>query len=194
MDNLVAIYSEALPPSEQKPRTVLEEALYNKNYYFYVLNKNDKTVGFAIVYAPDYSDYYLLEYMAVDHTCRSEGLGGKIFDSLVAEFKNRHMVIEVESPHQPSPDYEQRLKRLAFYSRQGSKTIDKLKYILPLESHFTPPEMLLLLHSSTYVSSIPKTKLSEWVKDIYVAVYGCSPIDARLGEMLNKLPETIDLL
>lgn len=194
MDDLCAIYTEALPPSEQKPRVDLEDMLANNNYYFYALKNDSIVIGFAIVYSPSNSDYYLLEYMAIDRNIRSGGYGGKLFDSMVEIFHNKHMVIEIESPYQQSEDHEIRQKRKVFYERHNSKTVDGLNYILPLETGHTPPDMLILIHSGIYNNSIPKEKIQSWLIDIYVSVYGCKEDDKRIGFMLENIPADIALV
>ena len=194
MNDLFAIYTEALPPSEQKPRVDLEDMLVNTNYYFYVLQKDNIVIGFAIVYAPDNSDYYLLEYMAIEHNLRSEGYGGKLFDSMSQIFINKNMIIEIESPYQESEDHVIRQKRKVFYERHGSKTLQGLNYILPLETDHTPPDMLILINSDIYKNSVPKEKIKYWLTDIYVSVYGCKAEDKRINFMLENIPADVALV
>lgn len=185
MDGLFTIYSEALPPSEQKARDVLEQMLCNPNYYFYVL-KNGNVVGFSIVYSPTGSDYCLLEYMAVDYRCRSEGYGGKVFDRMVEIFHDKTMVVEIESPKQKCDDAVIRQKRQVFYERHGCICVEDLNYILPLETGHTPPDMLILLNPANTgkkPENVSKHKLREWLTDIYVSVYGCNAKDERLETM-----------
>jgi len=168
--------------------------LSDANYYFYIFVPERSTLGFAIVYAPENSEYCLLEYMAVESGGRSRGYGGKLFNSLTEAFNKRSMVIEVESPYQPSEDHEIRVKRIVFYSRNGSLRVEHLKYILPLEAQGEPPEMLILLHSNIYKDFVPKYKLMSWIKDIYIKVYGCNASDKRLSTMEAPLPDKVLLI
>ncbi len=192
MDGLFKIYNEAINISEQKPRAMLEKMLQDSNYYFYVSIVNEQVIGFAIVYSPINSDYCLLEYMAIDDSLRGKGYGGKIFDSLTSIFSNKSMVIEIDSPFEDSEDSAIRQKRIEFYKSHGSRLVQGLNYILPMGGLHTP-EMLILLHSNIYNESIPKEKLSSWLTDIYVSVYGCGAGDERLSYMLCDLPDDIIL-
>lgn len=192
MEGLFKIYNEAINISEQKPRMLLEKMLKDSNYYFYVSVVNEQVIGFAILYSPINSDYCLLEYIAVDDSLRGQGYGGKIFDALTEIFSSRSMVIEIDSPFEDSEDSAIRLKRIEFYKSHGSRLVQGLNYILPMGGLHTP-EMLILLHSNIYNESIPKEKLSSWLTDIYVSVYGCGAGDERLSSMLCDLPDDIIL-
>jgi len=194
MDELITIYTSSINILEQNPPSMLKNMLNNTNFYFYVLRDLDKTLGFAIVYSPKDLDFCLLDYMAVDHTYRNQGYGKKIFGYLTKIFHERHMIIEIDSPYQASADQDLRKKRMIFYQRQGSRYIEGIKYILPLTTNGTPPEMLLLLLSGAYKKEIPKNKLILWIKDIYKTVYQCSSEDPRIDLMMSKLPQKIELL
>ncbi len=194
MNDLVSIYTEALVLAEQKPGFILQRMLENENYYFYVLTDESKTLGFAIIYSPNYSDYCLLEYMAIDNKYRNQGIGGDIFDRLSKIFDNKSMLIEIDSPYQESADQNIRKKRMQFYERHGGLYIEGLNYILPLECSGIVPEMLLLIKSNIYTRKLSKQKLQFWLTDIYTAVYGCKPDDTRLNVMLSILPEEAKLL
>lgn len=191
--DLIEIYCEALPISEQKSRTALLEMLANKNYYFYVLSLENNTLGFAIIYADPALDYCLLEYMAIISTKRSGGYGGRFFDELMVKFPNKTMVIEIESPYQECDDQVIRSKRKIFYERHASAEVQGLRYILPLETTSTPPDMLILLHAKNLPDKISKSQLKSWLTDIYVAVYGCKKEDQRINIMFDKLGEELRL-
>ena len=195
MDRLFAIYKEALPPHEQKPRFMLDKMLENTNYYFYILTSpagKNQPIGMAIIYAPGELDYYLLEYIAIAAGYRGGGYGGKFFDALVEIFKG-NMVVEIDSPYQHSDDTATRLKRREFYKSHGCVEVSGLKYILPLKLK-NIPEMLLMLHSDIYKHAIPKEKLRLWLHDIYEYAYGCSKNDERVEFMLDGLPGEVVLL
>jgi hypothetical protein len=193
MDGLVGIYTEAIAPSEQKSRQALEAMLLDASYYFYLLYIKEQPIGFAIVYSPEHLEYCLLEYMAVSLSCRNEGYGGKIFDELTSLFKDKCMVIEIDSPEQKSEDQEIRKRRMAFYQRHGSVCVSHLRYTLPLEVNGTPPDMLLMLHAKKHTNSIKKAVLKPWVTDIYTSVYGCRANDPRLERMFTNLPNNLAL-
>lgn len=193
MDALVAIYDQALPACERKSRNTLEDMLHASYYRFYVGEDEGEVRAFAIIYAPQGQDHGLLEYLATDHRCRSQGYGGQFMRYLNKEFQGRHMLIEADSPHQPSEDHAIRLKRLRFYQRHGNLEAEGLTYLLPLDTHGTPPEMVLLLQSPEYTTTVPKERLRYWLTDIYTTVYRCAANDPRLDKMLNGLAEAIRL-
>ena len=58
-------------------------------------------------------------YLAVDNTLHSQGYGSRCLSLLDTIADGRTIALNVEIPHADAPNNEQRLRRIAFYERNG---------------------------------------------------------------------------
>ena len=196
-DGFYAIYSTAFPVSEQKSSETLHEMLKSENYTIYLAHIDEKIIGFSILYHPQDEDFYLLEYMAISNLQRGGGWGTmllqKSIDDLFKTHGTKALIIEIDSPEKPSDEQEIREKREQFYRRFGAKKIDPFDYILPLQTHETPPPMELLVYHPS-LQTLSKELLQHWLEKLYTNVYGCDKHDARIAFMLEHTPPILNLI
>lgn len=196
-DGFYAIYSTSFPLSEQKSRDALLAMQHASFYTIYLAYNDEKIVGFCIMYHPNNDDFFLLEYLAVDENLRGIGLGSTLLKSSIEQLFKTHgiraLLIEIESPEEPSSDKEIREKREQFYRHFGALRIDPLDYILALQSVEAPPAMKLLVYHPN-LREISKLTLQRWLEKIYVDVYGCSQNDPRIEQMLEDTPPILNLI
>lgn len=194
-DAAMRIYREAIDPSEQKPLDVLRAQVADDRYNFLVAETDGEVVGFAIVYVPRSREFWLLEYMAVDASARSSGLGSQLFAAsagYATEFTdNAPGILEVEKPADGIDADDPMRRRLAFYDRKGCRVIAGLDYILPPLQATVPPPMLLLVHGAPDLDAIERNTLHRWLIALYGDVYGLPPDDARIARMVAPLPDGI---
>lgn len=194
---MIAIYREAIEPSEQKTTDDLVGLISDGRYVFLVSRANDSVVGFAIMFFPPGGDFWLLEYMAVAATLRSLGLGARLFEAAKlaagARTPAAPCLLEVDRPGAKVAPGNDPLRRLRFYRRMGCRAIAGLNYILPLDVSGTPPPMLLLVHGLDRSQQIPRGTVDEWLRSIYGQVYQCPHDDRRIADMVSPLPESIEL-
>ncbi len=69
-----------------------------------------------------------LAFLAVDDTRRSRGYGSRILDAFGERYDDHTQVLEIEPVEEGFDNYEQRVRRLAFYKRNGFQETN-------LESH-----------------------------------------------------------
>ncbi len=190
---MVAIYPEAIEPSEQKAPTELAKLLRDPRYVFLVARTGGNITAFAIMFFPRSGGFWLLEYMAVDKTLRSRGQGEEIFRGARAVAQSRSpglaCVLEVD---QPGADANT-LRRLRFYKRVRCRVISGLNYILPLDVAGVPPPMMLLIHGLDDASSIDRETVRDWVTALYTDVYQRAPSDPRIAAMVSRLPDQLSL-
>ena len=160
-----------------------------------VASQGDVTIGFSILFAPLNEPFCLLEYMAVSAEHRNMGIGRELFrySLSIARLSNPDMLLEVESPREPSADHKLRERRLAFYRNLGCLRLDALEYLLPLKRIGPPPAMDLMVHR-TDKGSIRKAQVEHWLEVIYRSVYGCSSGDSRIDKMLEPLSDPVRLI
>src|SRR5262245_52353121 len=76
---LLRIYREAIPESERKSDGALRGMLERADYELLIATRGGAVAGFSIVECFPEPDGCLLEYMAVDRTIRSQGIGSALF-------------------------------------------------------------------------------------------------------------------
>ena len=196
-DGFYAIYSTAFPHSEQKSRDTLLHMISSAFYTVYLAYNDEKIVGFCMMYHALNEDFFLLEYMAINETQRGVGLGSTLLKSSIEQLYKAHgeraLLIEIESPDEPSLDQKIREKREQFYRHLGALKIDSFDYILALQSVEKAPKMKLLVYHQN-VRDIPKKTLQRWLEKIYMDVYGCTQDDERIAYMLRYTPDMLKLI
>jgi GNAT superfamily N-acetyltransferase len=196
-DSLARIYAAAIEPSEQKPPELLRRHVGDDRYSFLVAEMDGEVAGFAAVFVPSSRDFWLLEYLAVDASRRSAGLGAILFDAAVARARDiapgTFGLLEVDAADAIVGEGNDIPRRLQFYARNGCRKIVGLRYLLPLSSRGTPPGMQLLVHGRPDQSSIARSTLHAWLVTLYVEVYDKPDDDPRLARMTAHLPDTLEL-
>lgn len=195
--NVLAIYRDAIEPSEQKPLEELRALVTQPEYEVLVARRDGVVAGFAILMFPSTREFWLLEYMAVDRTRRSSGLGAALLraanDAGARRLPGAPGVLEVDRQDARVAKGNEVARRLQFYARQGCRTVDGLIYELPLEAGGTPPAMQLLVQGLDEVDAVPVDTVKRWLTTLYVEVYGCDASDPRIESMLATAGDTFAL-
>lgn len=189
------IYHQSIDPREQKTKNEIQKLVERSDYRILLLKKSKKVIGFSIVYLSQAYKIGLLEYMAIEESMRSLGLGGsllqKTFQGMKADGDYRFGVIEVDTPSAENNREDIKRRRVEFYRRQGCLVIDELKYILPLPGVGEPPKMNLMIYPLDQHDVISRKMLWNWLQEIYNKVYSCSPQDGRISQMMNVVSDPI---
>jgi len=189
MPAIEKIYTDAFPASERRPISWLHEAAGRTDFAVIVAEINSIVTGFATVFLPnDSGEAALLDYLAVDASHRSTGVGGSLFQSATNIVGNRPILVEVETVGNPPETTRQR--RQDFYRRHGCHRIIGVPYILPIPTLGKPLMELMIANAPV---ELRRTELARWLAAIYTQVYGCDADDPRLGMMLASAPEVLRL-
>ena len=109
-------------------RYFTEEEMKAPKHFDYLLNhksdiyKLDTTNEYVMLYA-EFDSFIFVDYLYVDHSVRSKGIGKKLINKL--KNKNKTIILEVEPPIEDDVDCTKRLK---FYQREGFEHAHKIKY------------------------------------------------------------------
>lgn len=76
-------------------------------------------VGFAILLADAGLQIAYLSYFAIDGAYRSKGYGGVALGKLAEVYGGYQIVLDMERMDEGAKNYDQRLRRLAFYEKNG---------------------------------------------------------------------------
>lgn len=195
---LVAIYQEAIDPSEQKTAAEIEAMLADPRYALIVSRTDGAISGFLIALFPQGADFWLLEYMAVVASGRGKRIGETLFNEAHRYGRQRDgarvMLIEVDQPgHSTNPSNDTQA-RYRFYQRMACLKLQGVDYILPLETGGMPPPMMLLTFGAPGPAKVSKAQVRNWLTTIYVDAYGQAASDPRIGKMMSPLEDQVALL
>ncbi len=106
------------PKEELMPMWLIRLLTLKKNYDFKVYYDNDLFVG--ILFTIESDDTLFVFYIAVNDKIHSKGYGSKLLQVLFDKYPNKPVTLFIETmDDKNAKNYEQRVKRLAFYERNG---------------------------------------------------------------------------
>ncbi len=106
------------PKEELMPMWIIRLLTLKKNYDFKVYYDNDLFVG--ILFTIESDDSLFVFYIAVNDKVHSKGYGSKLLQVLFNKYPNKAITLFIETMDDKNAlNYEQRVKRLAFYERNG---------------------------------------------------------------------------
>ncbi len=111
------LYRLAFPREERKPFRAILEIHNNDRGDVWYCTVGDRFAGFASTVKG--GELVLVDYLAVSPDTRDKGIGSAILVGLRAKYPDRHLFLEIESVWEDVPDREARLRRKAFYLRNG---------------------------------------------------------------------------
>lgn len=119
-DQVKALYREAFPAFERTSLLALRLFARKPEIDFlayYDPSDSERLCG--MTYTIQAGGYIYILYLAVCADARGGGLGTRILDSVKKRFPGKHLVLEIEPLDKRAANYEQRVRRLAFYKRNG---------------------------------------------------------------------------
>ncbi len=106
------------PREEVIPMWLVRLFNLKKKYDFNVYYDNDLFVG--ILFTIDTKDTIFVFYLAVNDKIQSKGYGREILQILFQKYPDKSVTLFIETmDDKNAKNYEQRVKRLAFYERNG---------------------------------------------------------------------------
>ncbi len=116
----------AFPKDERFSMFSLLAMSLQHNVRFHAVYDQEKFCG--ITYYAENKKTVYLTYLAINKELRGQGYGSKILTMLENNFPNKQIVIDIEPVTKKAQNYQQRVKRLKFYERNGfHRTDQKLK-------------------------------------------------------------------
>ena len=114
---IIDLYREAFPKVQRLPKWVIRYRLKKGKAGFNAVYDHDTWVGF--VYTKEYKDVVCVLFLAISDSCRSGGYGSKVLDSMGDRHRGKRLVLNIEEIDKQADNYPQRLKRKAFYEKNG---------------------------------------------------------------------------
>lgn len=122
LDAAKALYEESFPDEERIPFDELMRLVKEMPLDFTCYFAAGRFIGFTVVYP--HKRYNWFWYFAVEPALRGRGYGQLILSDLIPRIEDRTCILDIESPRQPSENQPQRLRRQAFYKRNGFRETD----------------------------------------------------------------------
>ncbi|MDR0898991.1 MAG: GNAT family N-acetyltransferase [Lactobacillaceae bacterium] len=111
------LYQSAFPSQERMPFEMLLQIANRPSVSLNIYFKDTEFIGF--VFTMFYEDILSIQYLAIVNNQRNSGFGTQIIGSLKKKNVGLRLVVEMEKVDPKSADYQNQLKRLAFYERNG---------------------------------------------------------------------------
>ncbi len=111
------LFTSAFPPEERPPYFFLRRRGLQGKAEMLTVTDGDAFIGFA--YLVCHRDLAYLFLFAIDDGCRGKGYGGKVLGMLRERYAGKRLFLARETLDEKAGNYEQRVRRRAFYMRNG---------------------------------------------------------------------------
>ena len=125
-DKVKEIYERSFPPEEQVPLPELLESAELDEVSFLAWVDDSLPAGetgadnvVALTFSFVFPDLFYLGFLAVDGRTRSAGYGSRILTHFRERYAGIPQLLEIEPLTREAANYQQRVRRLAFYERNG---------------------------------------------------------------------------
>lgn len=116
-ERVFALYEEAFPPEEKKPRAMMEALSAAGKMEILAIVEKGEFVGLAVdIFSPEAA---ILDYFAIVPKKRSGGYGSRAVQMLVKRRQGQIYIFEIERPNPAAENARDRERRKAFYLRNG---------------------------------------------------------------------------
>lgn len=131
-----ALYKQAFPLYERTPFTLmLKKSRQGLMELLCITGDDGEFLGLAITGV--YGDIVLLSYFAVCAHKRGQRIGTTTLSLIRERYPGKRLVLEIEDPEEPCHNKEERVRRKAFYQRNGLR-------VMPLRLCMFGVELLVL--------------------------------------------------
>lgn len=114
---VIDLYEDAFTEVQRVPSWILRYKLRKGKAGFNVVYAHDTWIGF--IYSTEYEDIVFVQFFAISESCRSGGYGSKTMDSMRDMHSGKRIVLNIEEVDEQAENYQQRIKRKAFYEKNG---------------------------------------------------------------------------
>lgn len=113
------LYDGSFPKNERIPMNLLIWKAKKDFVDLLVIYEDDVFVGFTYLIIREDLTYVL--YIAIDGNARSKGYGGRALAEIKEKYPGNRIILNIEVIDEAASNYEQRVTRRKFYTRNGYK-------------------------------------------------------------------------
>lgn len=118
LSDIKNLYLRAFPAAERKPFFIIRKKQAEGSMEILSIENDDGDfIGLAITIL--YNNIVLLDYFAIDDNRRNSGAGSAALHLLFERYSGKRFLLEIEAPDIPSENTHERIRRKAFYLRNG---------------------------------------------------------------------------
>lgn len=114
---VINLYKKAFTTVRHIPAWILRFKLRKGKPGFNALYADNIWVG--LIYITEYKGIVLIHFLAISDSLRSGGYGSKVMDSMKRIHAEKRIVLNIERLDEREKNYSQRVKRKAFYEKNG---------------------------------------------------------------------------
>lgn len=114
---IIALYESSFPETERIPTEILLKKSGQGIADFFAYYDKDRLVGFSFATVSDQAVFLI--YLTVEPDLRSKGYGSMILKHIATNHSPKGIMVNIEPVDKEAENYDQRLKRLRFYTDNG---------------------------------------------------------------------------
>lgn len=111
------LYHTAFPKEERLPWWLLRLWAFVKRFHLTAYYNGETFCGFT--FGATEADVFYIMFFAVDRKLRGQGYGSSILEHIKQENPGKTVLLNVELLDEAAPNNAQRIKRMAFYKKNG---------------------------------------------------------------------------
>ena len=132
LEELFDIRDEAFPENERSTTRNLETSSENSKLIIYGIEDNNQLIGFTYMYYID-DDFVYLLYLAIGQAYRDKHYGSIVLRTIIDDLlKDKILFGCIEALIPEAQNYEQRVKRAQFYTRNSMYILDEILHKDPI--------------------------------------------------------------
>ncbi len=156
---VIDLYKKAFTTAQHIPAWVLRFKFRKGKVGFNALYADDTWIG--LIYTTEYKDIVLVHFLAISQSYRSGGYGSKVMDLMKVTHSGKRIVLNIEKLDKQETNYQQRVKRKAFYEKNGFSS-----------SGYIVKESGEKLEMLIFSGSISKEEIEEMYKNLFNGIIG----------------------
>jgi GNAT superfamily N-acetyltransferase len=194
LDEVFKIYETSFPANERQTLETLKIRLKEDKEVLFAAKISHEVVGIGFLFDFLGSDFLLLDYLAVKQNHRGKQIGERLFEFLKSYSKsqNKHLLMEVDDPEY-GENRPSKLKRVAFYQKNGALWLKNVKYILPALDKTLPTEQILMVVPKNAENEFSGQEIHRLVKVLYSELYGIGESDDKLLKIISSITEKVQI-
>ncbi len=115
------LFTKAFPREERPPLPFLFRRVKKGKGDFCAVLDGDRFVGLTLV--AEAEGVAALMFFAISDSVRGQGYGSRVLQALQAQYAGKKLFLTIEPLDEKAPNYRQRVRRKAFYKRNGFESM-----------------------------------------------------------------------
>ncbi len=111
------LYHTAFPADERAPFWLMQRRMKHPDVDFWGIYADGICAG--LMYVVSYGTLSYLFYFAISDACRGKGIGSRALAALRETYPDHRIFLAIERLEETAPNYPERVRRKAFYERNG---------------------------------------------------------------------------